>query len=446
MTYVFTSTPERGSEAPQSVHANAAAPVSLAISLCGLAAAALTLAFCRQSGALRIEAALLVCMAYAGTVLAGETLLLRTPWAASAGLDFARRGFDLARIGTKLLGLYGVFAVLACIYWLFPEYRAGMYQPTWVAAQQLLPYVLILAVPYVACVDRAMKAPEDGLYWFGRLLLLDRDPARWPALRQFALGWIVKGFFTPIMFHGLVQNTETLMRSSFDLGSLTFAQFYALATVCLFWTDVMVACVGYVFALRLFDTHIRSSEPTAFGWFICLMCYPPFQTVLMAQYFAFSAQNAVRLLSDWPLLQMVWGVAALALLVIYTLSTLVFGCRFSNITHRGVIAAGPYRFTKHPAYVTKNLYWWLAHAPFIPVAGAGEALRFCILMVGINVIYYLRSKTEERHLSHDPAYVAYATAMNDKSLFAPVARILPFLRYRSPECGTAHDGPYKGLA
>lgn len=423
-----------------------AAPVSLAISLCGLAAAGIALALCRQAGALRIESALIVGAAYAATVLAGEALLLRTPFAASTGLDFAQRGFDAARIATKVLGLYAVVALLAAVFWLLPEYRGGMYQPAWVAAVQLAPYFAVLAIAYVAFVDRAMKEPEDGLFWFGRLLLLDHNPARRPLLRQFALGWVVKGFFAPIMFHGLVQNSETLMRSSFDLASLSFAQIYALATLCLFWTDVMIACVGYVFALRLFDTHIRSSEPTAFGWFVCLMCYPPFQNVMMVQYFATSPQNAVRLLADWPMLQMVWGLAALALLVVYTLSTVAFGCRFSNITHRGVIVSGPYRWSKHPAYVSKNLYWWLAHAPFIPVAGASEALRFCLLMLCVNAIYYLRARTEERHLSHDPAYVAYATAMNEKSLFAGIARRLPFLRFRAPDAATLRPAPYKGLA
>lgn len=416
----------------------------MTLSLCGVAAAALTLALCRQAGALRIETALLVCAAYAVVVLAGEALLLRSPWSPSAGLDFSRRGFALARIATKLLGLYGVFATLTFIYWLFPEYRAALYQPNWVAAQQLAPFVLALAIPYVALVDRAMKAPEDGLYWFGRLLLLDHAPERWPILRQFILGWVVKGFFTPLMFHGLVQNTESLMRSSFDLASLTFAQFYALASVALFWTDVLIACVGYTCALRLFDTHIRSSEPTTAGWFVCLICYPPFQTVMMNQYFGISPQNSVRLLSDMPVLQMVWGSVALALLLVYTLATVAFGSRFSNITHRGLIVTGPYRWTKHPAYVSKNIYWWLAHAPFIPVSGAGEALRFCLLMVGVNAVYYLRARTEERHMSHDPAYVAYATAMNERSVFAGLARRLPFLRYRPPANPPA-SGPYKGL-
>jgi hypothetical protein len=49
----------------------------------------------------------------------------------------------------------------------------------------------------------------------------------------------------------------------------------------------------------------------------------------------------------------------------------------------------------------------------------------------VNVIYYLRARTEERHLSWDPVYRQYATLMNERSLFRGLARWLPFLRYQS---------------
>ena len=35
----------------------------------------------------------------------------------------------------------------------------------------------------------------------------------------------------------------------------------------------------------------------------------------------------------------------------------MFSFRFSNLTHRGIITSGPYRFTKHPSYVSKNIAW-----------------------------------------------------------------------------------------
>ena len=37
--------------------------------------------------------------------------------------------------------------------------------------------------------------------------------------------------------------------------------------------------------------------------------------------------------------------------------------RFSNLTYRGVLTNGPYAFTRHPAYLSKNLFWWCASMP-----------------------------------------------------------------------------------
>jgi hypothetical protein len=36
-----------------------------------------------------------------------------------------------------------------------------------------------------------------------------------------------------------------------------------------------------------------------------------------------------------------------------------------------------------------------------------EVLRHCLLLSGLNLIYALRTKTDVRHLSTDPDYVAY---------------------------------------
>ena len=41
------------------------------------------------------------------------------------------------------------------------------------------------------------------------------------------------------------------------------------------------------------------------------------------------------------------------------------GPRFSNLTHRGILTHGPYAWSKHPAYLSKNLFWWLSSLPFL---------------------------------------------------------------------------------
>jgi protein-S-isoprenylcysteine O-methyltransferase Ste14 len=127
-------------------------------------------------------------------------------------------------------------------------------------------------------------------------------------------------------------------------------------------------------------------------------------------------------------------MAILGLTAVYVWATVIFGARFSNLTNRGIITNGPYRWTKHPAYVAKNLSWWLLAVPFVVRGTVDEVLRHCLLLVALNLIYLMRAKTEERHLSRDPDYVAYALWMDEHSLFRFVQRVpvLRHLAYRTP--------------
>ncbi|MDX2111782.1 MAG: isoprenylcysteine carboxylmethyltransferase family protein [Verrucomicrobiota bacterium] len=86
-----------------------------------------------------------------------------------------------------------------------------------------------------------------------------------------------------------------------------------------------------------------------------------------------------------------WGAFAWA--------SVSLGFKGSNLTNRGIVSHGPYRFCRHPAYVLHI---------FIPVVEAVMFGQYFIgLIIGYSVIYFLRAMTEERHLSHDPDYVAY---------------------------------------
>jgi hypothetical protein len=113
----------------------------------------------------------------------------------------------------------------------------------------------------------------------------------------------------------------------------------------------------------------------------------------------------------------------LLLVAIYVWSTIAFGARFSNLTHRGIITNGPYRYSKHPAYLSKNLSWWLISTPFMLSGNAAQSLRACILLCMLNGIYYLRAKTEERHLSLDPVYRQYVLWIEQHGLLRRLDRI-----------------------
>ncbi|HSJ77440.1 MAG TPA: DUF1295 domain-containing protein, partial [Erythrobacter sp.] len=104
----------------------------------------------------------------------------------------------------------------------------------------------------------------------------------------------------------------------------------------------------------------------------------------------------------------------------------VFGIRFSNLTYRGVLTHGPYRFTRHPAYLSKNLFWWASVLPFLVTTGSlADGVRNSIFLLVVNGIYYWRARTEEAHLlAEDPKYADYHAWMEQHGLItAPLARL-----------------------
>jgi protein-S-isoprenylcysteine O-methyltransferase Ste14 len=102
---------------------------------------------------------------------------------------------------------------------------------------------------------------------------------------------------------------------------------------------------------------------------------------------------------------------ALGAYAVYVTATLSLGLRFSNLTNRGIVATGPYRFVRHPAYAAKNLAWWAGMLPWlVATAGQRDAADTAWLLIGMvamTSMYLWRASTEERHLGADPAYAAY---------------------------------------
>jgi len=169
--------------------------------------------------------------------------------------------------------------------------------------------------------------------------------------------------------------------------------------------------VGYLLTLKPLDAHIRSANPYLDGWLAALVCYPPF--VLMGGGGVLDYHPATQEWSAWlaghSVLLWGWGAVLVGLTGIYAWATMVFGLRFSNLTYRGVITHGPYRLTRHPAYVAKNLFWWLSTLPFFAVGGSRvDVIRNCAILAMVSGVYWWRAKTEERHLlGEDAKYRAY---------------------------------------
>ena len=99
------------------------------------------------------------------------------------------------------------------------------------------------------------------------------------------------------------------------------------------------------------------------------------------------------------------------LMTIYASASVALNFKASNLTHRGIVGWGPYRVIRHPAYVCKNLAWWLAVIPTVSAAWS-ESVISALLVIGASTawtaLYVIRALTEEDHLRRvDDEYDAY---------------------------------------
>lgn len=429
-----------------------ASVINIPIVLLGTGAAILAFMQISKSSISNATAMLIVLGAYIGTVLLLETLY---KWHEGAGALASEKRtphayrYDIATIQRLILKTIGViwsYGFIAFLYWMFEEYHGNFYTPFWEFLKTLAPYGMALTVPYIMLTDRRMEKPEDGYYQLGSLMVIRWENLDRTVIVQHLLGWVVKGFFLPLMFISLQGNIGYLRHHAPIAHAFNdFPTFFRVAKDILFTIDLLAAVAGYLCTFRLFDTHIRSTEPTLLGWVICIMCYQPFLSLFMNMYLRYSSNNWMQWLEGDETLQIIWGSLMLFLLTIYCFASINFGCRFSNLTHRGIITNGLYYFTKHPAYVSKVLFWWMLHIPFIPLVGWDHALRYSLLMIGVSAVYFLRARTEERHLSHDPTYVRYALWVNEHGVLRWCGKLLPFLRYKAPEGWEKQSKTYRGL-
>ncbi len=404
-------------------------PQGLGISgLCGFAAA---WAVTRALGVYGHD--LIVLWFLAGTALPMVILSLwvvKTPHRATTGLRREGRNKpDFVRVATKLLGLAATIGGLAAAYWLFPEYSRTFYAPVWQVFLLVLFPVAVFTVFYFFWVDRRMADPYDAYWQLGRLLLgLGRGAAEGKgkpgAIKTHLLAWTVKGFFLPLMIAGAARWLPRLLNTEISLHD--FVSLYTGAVSLIFSIDVTFAAVGYILTLRPLDSHVRSVEPTWAGWLCAIICYLPFANIVWGSFLHYRGRGGWQeWLAGSPGLFVVWGVAILGLFLVYGWATVSFGCRFSNLTHRGILTEGPYRFCRHPAYLAKNLGWWLMYVPFAAHAHWPDALKGCLGLLLTNLLYLARAKTEERHLMADPAYVEYSAWMARNGLWARVRGLLP---------------------
>ena len=253
--------------------------------------------------------------------------------------------------------------------------------------------------------------PKSRLFWravfkFYRTGLSHRE-------KTAVLAILVKFFFMPLMLVWLFGHLATMFYQwSLYMDIQTFfPNGYWLIFQSILLLDVLFFALGYMIEHPCLGNEIRSVEPTLLGWSVALVCYPPFNGMMNEVLGWHSA--------DYPefqsvMAQYIAGIAMLVFLAIYAWASLALNLKASNLTHRGIVNKGPYRWVRHPAYIAKNIAWWIGGIPIVMFAwqeGIGNTAYIIFGILGWTFIYYLRAITEERHLSRDGDYVRYCQSV-----------------------------------
>jgi protein-S-isoprenylcysteine O-methyltransferase Ste14 len=213
----------------------------------------------------------------------------------------------------------------------------------------------------------------------------------------------VKIFYTPLMlnfffgnYYGAVSFVESLFRTG--VSSFNFRQDFNKIFSVIFGIDTLFFAFGYLFEHKWLKNVVRSVEPTALGWAVALASYPPFNSVT-AKYLGWYSSDYFFVPVDW--IDYLFKILITLLLLLYLWATLSLGTKASNLTNRGTVSKGAYKYIRHPAYTGKMLAWWI-----MALSAFSWGALFSLL--GWTTIYFMRAITEERHLSKDRDYRRYA--------------------------------------
>lgn len=261
---------------------------------------------------------------------------------------------------------------------------------------------IIFCLPYFYFLEHEKPVDEDkyasmilSLLTVRAFLSRDARPHWKRSARMGIMTLLLKLFFVPLLVSWVINNAmyqkQLLLDFKWDLLAVN-----SYLVALFIYLDTLIYSVGYLAESGRLDNEIRSVEPTLLGWVVCLWCYPPFNRFS----FRIFDLDSVRLTTDYPFwLTLAMTCAVTILWGIFMWASLALGFKASNLTNRGIVRNGPYRFVRHPAYTAKLLVW-IIQGVFFAQFGLG-------ILLGFAFIYYLRAWTEERHLARDPDYRAY---------------------------------------
>ena len=276
----------------------------------------------------------------------------------------------------------------------------------------LVIYLAVLPLFYLTLPDS--HPPKSILFW--RAVVHAPRRRMTESERVAVLAVMVKFIFVPLMWVWLLQHGASIIASFKDVlhHDQFFPNGYWLLLHLIMFVDVLFFTIGYCVEHPALGNEIRSVEPTVLGWMVTLLCYPPFNQFTDTMLGWYSKEYP-EVDSLW--LQSLLAAGILTSMTIYAWASVALNLKASNLTHRGIVAHGPYAFVRHPAYVAKNIAWWIGALPVLGAAlqdSLQELVRALASLSAWSFLYYLRAVTEERHLSRDPAYLDYCRRVPDR--------------------------------
>lgn len=355
-------------------------------------------------------------------------LILRYRFLTKEGIAFFSPASDSnIKILKSTLYRFSVLFIPFLIAWLLVQNhyyftQSNFFKPTRVFFDYLLYIFLLAGIPYIFITRKYLHHTRFEFNDYGILSMIavralfrkfikkhDTKLYQNRRIKKILRLYLVNFFFLTLMarffvseFQGFSQAYHTIWGNSFGTLSwyLQYKTFFLLFFHLLFIIDVGIATIGYSFASRWLDNRTRSVDWTWSGWIVALLCYPPLNTAFTSQFISYQGLPTHQLITNEYALAVVLAIV-LSLYVLYVWATIALGFKFSNLTHRGIVSSGPYRFVRHPAYAAKNMAWWVDNTFVLTNIWA------TVGMILWNVIYILRALTEERHLSHFGDYQHY---------------------------------------
>lgn len=233
------------------------------------------------------------------------------------------------------------------------------------------------------------------------------------------LSWAVKLFFAPLMVHFFSGHVFSLINGLYNasfinnmswetLHSIFETQLFLLFFSLILFFDVLFFTLWYLLEWNIFKNKILSVDSTFFWWIVALASYPPFNQITTT-YLWWHSQDMAVIQNSF--LYFIANISILLLMGLYASASVSLWLKASNLTYRWVVDTGLYKYVRHPAYICKNMAWWIGGLPFLLTSlTQGDFKSVILIFLSLSAwstLYFLRAYTEEMHLSQFDDYIAY---------------------------------------